>query len=164
MKTIEVTDEMHEFLMNLSKEINTQDHRSTAMPYFIQIQTQEKVPAAEGCGEEAWIYDGSMIETEEEILEAISDYKGISTEDAKLLPLYQRENILEDAGYRKVNYEMKEVYQNAFLTSKACDEHIKANKHHYKNPVNYLVHSFRNPELENLLKFICELTGGEIHK
>jgi len=163
MKTIEVTDEMHEFLMSLSKEINTQDHRSTAMPYFFQIQTQEKVPAAEGCGEEAWIYDGSMI-AEEELIEAVSEHKGISIEDAKLLSEYDRDMALEDAGYRKVNYEMKEVYQNAFLTSKACDEHIQANKYHYKEPVNYLSHSFRNPEMEMLLKFICELTGGEVHK
>ena len=164
MKTIEVSDEMHEFLMNLSKELNTQDHRSTAMPYFFQIQTQERVPTAEGCGEEAWIYDGSMIETEEEITETIAEYKGISVEKAKSLPLYQRETILEEAGYRKVNYEMQEKYQNAFLTSKACDDHIQANRHHYKSPVNYLMHAFRNPEMENLLKFLCELTGGQIHK
>lgn len=164
MKTIEVSDEMYEFLMNLSKELNTQDHRSTAMPYFFQIQTQEKVPAAEGCGTDAWFYDGSMIETDDELAEAISEYKEISIEDAKLLSWHEKEAALEEAGYRKVNYEMKEQYQNAFLTSKACDDHIRANKHHYKSPVNYLTHAFRNPELETLIKFICELTGGEIHK
>ena len=45
MKIIEIEDEMYEFLMNLSKELNTQDHRGTAMPYFFQIQTKEKVAA-----------------------------------------------------------------------------------------------------------------------
>jgi hypothetical protein len=163
MKTIEVSDEMHEFLMNLSKELNTQDHRSTAMPYFFQIQTQEKVPAAEGNGTEAWMYDGSMIETEEEITQAIAEYKGLEIEDVTK-DSYEREQVLEEAGYRKVYYEMQDKYQNAFLTSKACDEHIRANKHHYKNPVNYLNHSFRNPEMEKLLTFLCGLTGKEIHK
>ena len=164
MKNIEVTDEMYEFLMNLSNELNTQDHRSTAMPYIFQIQTQEEVPAVEGNGNEAWIYDGSKIETEQEISEAIAEYKECDIEDAKNLKEYERESILEEAGYRKINYEMKDVLQNAFLTSKACDEHIQANKHHYNKPVNYLSHSFRNPELETLIKFICGLTGKEIHK
>ena len=43
MKTINVSDEMYEFLINLSEEINKQDNRSTAMPYFFQIQTSEEV-------------------------------------------------------------------------------------------------------------------------
>ena len=40
MKTIQVTDEMHDFLINISKELNTQSHRATAMPYFFQVQTK----------------------------------------------------------------------------------------------------------------------------
>lgn len=163
MKTIEVSDEMYEFLMNLSKELTEQDHRGTAMPYIFQIQTQEEVPAIEGNGDEAWFYDGSRIETEEEIINAIAEYKGIEIKDVTESE-YERERILEKAGYHKINYEMKEVLQNAFLTSRACDEHIKANAYHYNQPVNYLSHSFRNPELETLIKFICGLTGKEIHK
>ena len=68
MKQIEVTDEMYDFLMKLSIEINAQDNRSTAMPYFFQIQTKEQVPTMESCGTEAWHYDGSIIETEEGVL------------------------------------------------------------------------------------------------
>jgi len=163
MKQIEVTEEMYEFLINLSNELTTQDHRGTAMPCIFQIQTQEEVPAVEGNGTEAWIYDGSKIETEQEITEAIAEYKDLSVEDVTK-DEYEREEILEEAGYRKIHYEMKEQLQNAFLTSKACDEHIKANGYHYNTPVNYLSHSFRNPELETLIKFICGLTGKEIHK
>lgn len=162
MKTIEVSDEMYEFLMNLSNELTTQDHRATAMPYIFQIQTQEEVPAVEGNGNQAWVYDGSKLETEKEITEAIAEWKDLLIEDVTK-DESDREDILQEAGYRKINYEMKDVYQNAFLTSKACDEHIKANGYHYNTPVNYLSHSFRNPELETLLKFICGLTGKEIH-
>lgn len=43
MKTIEVSDETYKFLMDLSKELTTQNHRGTAMPYFFQIKTQEAV-------------------------------------------------------------------------------------------------------------------------
>lgn len=163
MKTIEVTDEIYEFLINLSHEINNQDHRGTAMPYIFQIQTKEEVPAAEGCGTQAWIFDGSMIETQEEITAAISELKDIDIKDVTT-DEDDREQILEDAGWRKINYEEKEVFQNAFLTSKACDEHIASNKHHYRKPVNYLSHSFRNPQLEKLFQFICGLTGKQIHR
>ena len=148
--------------MNLSKELTTQDHRSTAMPYIFQIQTQEEVPAVEGNGTEAWIYDGSKIETEQEITEAIAEYKGLAIEDVTK-DEYDRAEILEAAGYRKIHYEMKEQLQNAFLTLKACEEHIRLNNHHYNKPVSYLSHSFRNPELETLMKFLCGLTGKEIH-
>jgi hypothetical protein len=163
MKNIEVTDEMYEFLVNLSNEMNTQNHRGTAMPYIFQIQTQEQVPAVEGSGIEAWCYEGSIIETEKEISEVISEYENIDIEDVTT-DNYERESILEEAGWFKINYEMKEKLQNAFLTSKACDEHIRLNSYHYNSPVNYLSHSFRNPELETLFKFICGLTEKEIHR
>ena len=164
MKTIEVTDEMYEFLINLSNELTTQDNRATAMPYIFQIQTQEEVPAMEGNGNVAWFYDGSKIESEQEITEAIAEYKGLDIEDVSKYYGFEREAILEDAGYRKIYYDTKEQYQNAFLTSKACDRHISENAYHYNKPVNYLSHAFRNPELETLLKFVCGLTGKSIHQ
>lgn len=43
MKTIKINDEMYEFLMNLSKELNTQNHRATAMPYFFQISSIQSI-------------------------------------------------------------------------------------------------------------------------
>jgi len=170
MKTIELTDETYNFLIELSKELNSQDHRSTAMPYFFQIQTQEEIQVPEGYGTEAWFYDGSKIETDTEIKETIFEYKGWDFDDDNdnknydILRDWEREEILEAAGYRKGNYDYTEKYQNAFLTAKACKEHILKNSYHYNTPVDFLSHAFRNPELEKVLKFICELTGGEPHK
>jgi len=149
-------------LMKLSNELNTQDHRATAMPYIFQIKTLEEVPAADGNGNKAWIYDDTKIETDEEIAETISDLMGWQIEDVPN-DRFEREEILKNNGYYEIYYEMKEKLQNAFLTSKACDEHISRNAHHYNNPVNYLSHSFRNPELETLLEFLCGLTGKKIH-
>lgn len=169
MKTIQVTDEMYDYLMKLSSELNTQNHRGTAMPYFFQIQTKEEVPAAEGCSIEAWYYDGSKIETEE-IMETIFEYKEWNMESKEDVDKYndfdsyEIEEMLEDMGFYKVNYEISEKYENAFLTEKACKEHIQANYYHYREPIDYLSFAFRNPELEMVFKFLCELSGGEIHK
>lgn len=165
MKTIEVNDEMYEFLMNLSKELNTQDHRVTRMPYFFQVQTKEQIAVPEGCGTEGWHYDGSMIETDEEIEETVNEYKEWTKGscDFNLLEDYEVEEILEEAGWSKVNYDYRDNLENCFLTSKACDEHIRVNKQNLHSPVNYLSGSFRNPELEKVMKFLCELSGGELH-
>ena len=166
MKNIQVTDEMYEFLMNLSKELNTQDHRGTRMPYFFQVETKEQVSAPEGCGTEAWHYDGSLIETEEEIKEVVFEYKGWdenNSESYDKLYDYEKESILELSGYQKVNYEYRSNYENAFFTSKACDEHIRVNGHNLNSPKNYLTGAIRNTELETVMKFLCELSGGKLH-
>lgn len=170
MKTIEVSDEMYEFLIDLSKELNTQNHRGTAMPYFFQIQTQEQVAVPEGCGTECYHSDGSQIETDDEIQEAIFNYKDWDMDSRQHKKLYseladwEKEEILENAGWAKGNYDYKEKLENAFLTAKACKEHISLNDYHYNKPVDYLSHAFRNPELEMVLQFVCELTGGKLHK
>jgi len=70
---------------------------------------------------------------------------------------------LELSGYSKVNYDYQSNLENSFLTSKACDEHIRLNSHNLSSPTNYLSHAWRNPEMETVIKFLCELTGGKIH-
>ena len=165
MKTIKVTEEMHEFLINLSKELNKQDHRCTAMPYFFQIQTQERIEVPLGNGTQAWHLDGLLIETDEEIEEAVNEYKEWDEYTTKFNHLqdYEVEAILELSGYSKVNYDYQNNLENSFLTSKACDEHIRLNSHNLSSPTNYLSHARRNPEMETMVKFLCELTGGKIH-
>ena len=162
MKTIEVSDEMYDSLVELSKELNTQSSRSTRMPYFFQIQTNEKVAVPEGCGTECWHSDGSDIETDDEINEVICEYSDISIEEAAKMDFVNKEKILEDAGWRRVNYSYEHRYQNAFFTERACKRHIQKNAYHYDEPVDYLSYATRNPELELVMKFLCELTGGKL--
>jgi hypothetical protein len=156
MKTIEVSDELYDKLMELSYELNNQDNRSTSQPYFFQIETKEKVPAADGCGSPAYVMDGTMIETNEEINEAVSEWfgniKSLSSSETDSV-----DEILEKIGYRKVWYEISKTYHNAFLTEKACKTHIALNKHHYNEPADYLTHAFRNPELETVITFLSGL-------
>ena len=170
MKTIKVTDEMYSFLTDLSKELNTQSHRGTAMPYFFQIQTKEQVSASDGDGTEAWHYDGSLIETEEEIREVILEWKewdNINSGEADIiyskLTDYEKEEILKEAGWCKIWYDSKDHLENAFFTEKACKQHIKCNSHYYNKPVDYLSFASRNNEMEMVMKFLCELTGGKLH-
>ena len=53
--------------------------------------------------------------------------------------------------------DYEHVYLNAFLTERACREHIATNRHHYENPVDYLSYGFRNPELEKVLEILSKI-------
>lgn len=180
MKTIKVSDEMYNSLVELSKEINSQDHRGTQMPYIFQIQTKEEVAAYPGNGETIWGFDGSVLRTEDEIKECImehlyendADFSQLNDGEAKTLAKkkvnamseYERESWLRDHEFREVEVTTNEVYQNAFFTAKACKQHIKNNNYNYQDPIDYLSYGTRNPELELVFKFLCELTGGKLHK
>jgi hypothetical protein len=169
MKQILVTDEVYEFLMDLSKEINTQDNRSTADPYFYQIQEKKRVPSSEGCGEKAWYCDGTMLTTDEDEKEAIFEYNDWDLDSEEHQKLYSkmdesdREAILS-GNYREVWYEDTEEYSNFFLTERDCEKHIKLNCYHYNQPRSYVKHAFRSYEFEKVIKFLkglSELKDGE---
>lgn len=167
MKTINVSDEVYSSLMELSKEINNQDHRSTAMPYFFQIRETKQI---DGVSEEyspdgyVWICpngDGTIDNNRESMIEELEQ---ADVEFDKDITNDNLEELMAENGYKKGYFRNEEIYSNAFLTAKACKEHIKLNSYHYSEPVDYLTHAFRNPELELILKFLCELTDGKLHK
>jgi len=126
MKTIEVTDEMHDFLMELSKELTTQDNRCTAMPYFFQIQETVEVPTGDGMGdEEVWVCDGEIcLRDEVDIKEAIFEYKEWDLEDKDHqkeyddLDSYDRDEVLEH-NYQKFNVTTHHTYKKCIPNSKS---------------------------------------------
>lgn len=169
MKTIEVSDELYDQLIELSKELNTQDNRATASPYIFQIQTKMEVAAYPGNGEQIWYNSDNerTLRTADEIKQYILEYM---VED---LEIYGSEALTEAEGrfnctdtsewlechdFCKYDVDQVENLENAFLTAKACKEHIRLNHYHYREPVDYLTHAFRNPELEMVLGFLKQLT------
>lgn len=184
MKTIEVADEMYDALMKLSKEMTSQDMRGTKMPHMFQVQTNETVAAYPGCGEEVWVNDdGDELETDEEvrlfvhqhIYENDESINHLDDEKAKQVAK-ERVDEMDEAdlceyleeecneGWRTVSVTTERRYQNTFFTAKACEEHIESNKHHYKEPICYLNHAWRNPEMDLVATFLCELSGGKLYQ
>ncbi len=173
MKTIEVSDEMYDALMALSNEINSQDHRGTAMPYIIQVYEKERITGIDSDYDtDGYFWFGSDCTDEvepnvDDMKEALMDLhdvifdkgeegEGISEEDL--------EELMEQHNYHKIYYNYQDVFRNAFFTAKACKEHIESNKHHYnENVKNSLNHTFRNPEMRLVMEFLCGLTGRKLH-
>jgi hypothetical protein len=187
-QVIGVDKETYSNLMELSKEMNTQDHLCTAMPYFFQVQHLKEVPCYEGQGTEVWADgDGGDLRTNEEIEEFIGNciyddfenhFQDISFKDdfeeedripyidihINKMHEWDKEAFLEKQGYAKYNVRDEKFYSKAFFTAKACNEHIQSNKHHYREPAPYLMGNYRSYEMEIVMKFLCELSGGELHK
>ena len=175
MKNIEVTDEMYSSLMELSKEMTTQDMRGTRMPHLFQVQETKKVPAYDGCGDVFW-YNHECeqeLRANKEIIEWLSEdgnelstsiiEKGVSEAKFEAMDIWTLHELLEKKGFSKFYDNDGYTYSNAFFTSKGCDEHIRTNKHNLHSPINFLNHAFRNAEMELVSKFLCELSGGKLH-
>ena len=154
------------FLSNLKHELNTQSSRMTANPRFYQVRHEKfKADANEGDYFRAE-YEGEVLGIFEWTQEGVEELKSILreyTDDDDVETLEEIGNIsLEDLENRNiglscVNGDFEYVYSNAFLTEKACREHIECNRHHYRNPVDYLNYAFRNYELEKLLKILSKI-------
>jgi len=161
MKTIEVTDEMYNSLMELSNNLNIQSHRCTRMPYMIQVSKKEEVAAYEGCGDIYWFGDeGEKLENEDEENEVIKGHlyeKYGNNENFDELEDYEKEEILEELNYKKLEVTEKDELSDFFFTEKGL-------RSYYGKDVNTYLTASNNPELEIIMKFICELSGGKLHR
>lgn len=168
MKTIEVEDNVYNFLIELSKEMNTQDNRATADPFYYTIQVDEEVVVAEGYGDDIVYYKEEFkIRTEEEAIGYLANY----IYDCELFQVedrlrdesnyswYDVWDKLEELNFTKFDVRTEHRHKGFFLTESECNNHIKANAHHYDNPVSYVEHAWRAPKVEQLFKFLKELTN-----
>ncbi len=166
MKTIELTDEMYDKLIELSTEMKTQDNRYTAMPFMFQVETTEQVAAYEGCGDSIWVHPEGETElkSDDEIREYVFKHlsKENTPEKAKSIlddmDEYECEEWLEEHEFYQVQVTTENRYQNTFFTARACQAHIDSNSYHYNKPRVYLNHAWRNPEMNLITEFLCVIT------
>jgi hypothetical protein len=174
MKTIEVSEEMYAKLIELAKEMTTQDPRGTRMPHLFQIRDWQKVYDADLNGD-VHIYldrgNGIEIETADSLIDYLNESE-IEFNEAEIrdmwvndcdfgLPDWIEENVPD---LERHSYSLKPEYTNNFLTAKAAQEHLDANYYHYhKNADVYLKHSWRNSEADLISEFLCGLVGKPIY-
>lgn len=179
-KTIEVSDEMYDKLIELATEMTTQDMRGTRMPHMFQIRDWKKVYDWRCNGHQIIWVDASSnfeVETLDDLIDYLSssghfdgmeDYQEQS-EIAEITRLWE-ENDISDwisdncEDLEECSYTMEPVYINSFLTAKAAEEHLRLNHYHYhKDAQVYLNHAWRNPEAELVSEFLCNLVGKDLH-
>ena len=170
MKNIEVSDEMYDKLIQLATEMTTQDPRGTRGPHIFQIRDWKKVYDWNLNGDVTiWLDDyGTEIETLDELKEYLTDNGIDIPEDIESMWSSQydlEEFFLEkQIDLKECSYSFEPFFINAFFTAKSAEEHLRLNHYHYhKNADVYLSHGWRNPEMEMVSTFLCNLVGKEMH-
>ena len=165
---IKVTPEVAKFLKELSFEMKEQDNRWTREPYgYLYNYKKERLIPDTFDGEDYVYYDsdgeGGCIE-ESEVKE---QYEGLLSDDPEEAKEYES---FEDylGKFEKINRMFEDEFYHGgqtgqfFLTEKASREHIRVNKHHLPNSVSdYVVHCYRNPEMEQLQSFLRGISHRE---
>lgn len=166
MKTIEISDEMYDKLISLATEITTQNPRGTRYPHIFQIRNWKKQYDWGLNGDiQIWITEyGDEIETIEEFKEFLEDNNHKIPDNLEDVwnDYWVMEEFIEDNNIelKYCTYTLEPIFENCFLSEKAAQEHLKSNYYHYhKNADVYLTHGWRNPEMEMITQFLCELVG-----
>ncbi len=177
--TLEIDQEVYNQLVELAKEMTTQDMRGTRMPHMFQIRDWKKVYDAEMNGNNMiWLdrNDNIEIETVEELLDYLKHSVDFEFDEDEVKEMWDswkdmmfnddlkdwfEENGIELEEY---SYSLEPEYTNCFLTAKAAQEHLDSNYYHYhKNADVYLNHAWRNPEADLVSGFLCGLVGKDLH-
>jgi len=168
--------EAREFVMSLSKEMKSQDSRSTNKnAYGLILLQEETILRPDGYGSELMLYwnEEEYFEWDEFIvdLKEYYDYNGeISLEDKKLI------HTIEDFGdfytlkhstvVDKIDGMILEVDRekiackynaNFFLTEKAYEQYAKEDGHNLNKPESYGIFMRRNKEMQDLIKAVHTL-------
>lgn len=163
------------WLRDFMSELNTQDNRATATPYYYQLRCPCRLEGvtkdnATGSG---WV--GVEGDTIDDIVEYLKECMEEDTEGSFQRHLNDNLIVLEDltadddlgireaaeyVGATEHYYQDSAVYRGIFFTEKAALKHFKENKHNYpKGTQTYLGHAYCNPELLQLFQSIGVLVG-----
>lgn len=170
---IEIPDDLYNHLMKISHEMNTQDHRCTSMPYIFRILVTESKAVPEWCWDfHVWVHEWEeafrdehnsfLIEAQKYIESYFSeeDYEDVDFEDEDDV-----ESFLDIKWFDKCDMEKLEDQRWFFLTHESAKRHWEMNRHHYPDEFqDYLDYCWRDPDMEAVQRFLCELSGGKIHK
>lgn len=140
-----------EVLKQFVNRLDTQENRVTAAPVQFLLQVERTI-----WGESLFHidlvrfglpnYDYFDYETENDLLNALKE-NGWSVEDIEK----EKKNIVR---YEGTNYWET---QQCFLTEHGVERHISMNKHNLGKHRDYVIHAFRNPELQELYDAIREV-------
>lgn len=175
-----ITMDEIEFLSDLQKEMNTQDHCGTADPRYWVIRDFKDILVGELEGDGIVIFDpdaaSNVYEGEfnaDEIIKSLSDwfdtddFNSGDVQEYSFESTLEIEEYLEDKGYGGMlwisNYKTVEKYEYFFLTEKAAADYLRENAHHHSaNATTYCMYSWRSPEEEKLWKILHEVDWKKI--
>lgn len=138
-------------LKKIGEKMAHQDHRMTQYVLFVVLE-DEKVPSLPGNGQ--WERKDGEID-----FSLLCDLCGKLHEDGEDLPIYC-DDCEPDCFWECETIEKFNLKAGVFLTSEACDDHIKVNHYHYNNPRSYGISAWRNYEMQAVMKHLIKDHAG----
>ena len=123
---------------------------------MIQRSTPTEVAAYSGCGTDILVNsDGCEIRSIEDAMEYSNSNKFELDEETDF---YELEDLLQviDDSWRVISVIKEDKLDNFFFTEKGL-------RKYYGDEVNTFLTGVNNPELETVMTFLCELSGGKLH-
>ncbi|MCP4762633.1 MAG: hypothetical protein GY870_12710 [archaeon] len=177
MKTIQISDEDYEKLMEFSKELQLQENHSQAFPYFWEPASEKLVIDANNEGEIVKIFDPNECDSFEPDDYAINDAdlynKFIEKEGYEIEKNEYKDYVYEsDIEYEWIEFLKKErpflrfysenweqkTEHNPSLFLSDVKNYIESNTHHLgRNPRTYARTVWRMPKMQTLIEIIYRL-------
>ena len=164
------------FILNLSKEMKTQDNRCTANPYaFVIGQKRRQSIGYENASDFMIYWNEDTYDTTREFINSLSKHYSSDHDIFKVIDNmdslsfddfkdneYEINQLLEDSmsviGYETIEDYSSNLYGgNFFLTGKSAEQYIKTNSHNLTKPFTYGIHLYKNQEMEDLYSIIHKL-------
>ena len=180
MKTIELSDEDYNTLMELSKEYQTQSNDGNAFPYLWEPSGSKLVPNVNGEGEVTKIYKDCEEYTPQQFAELNeNDFDAFIEENFSLNDEYP-DIKCDDKDFDKVERDWIEYIEihdlgqiltldwqdesehNPSLFKSDVENFIKFNYYHLgKDPHTYARTSWRMDKMEQLISILCRINKQE---
>jgi hypothetical protein len=137
-----VTPPLKEQIAALLREINAQNNRSTATPYYFVVQSKRWVDTAFDGDKEVIAEDGHLYTFEE----------------------WEAEGRTEKTWNEHTCFSVREDWEDkgVFLTEKAALLFIRANGHHLNEPRTYVKRFWRNSQMETVMRALEEFSGEKL--
>lgn len=171
MKTVTITNDQHEFLESLTKEMTEQSNRMTQYPVFYVYEKKELWVDGDDSATRLMFVDEEGQETTEQegedgnlwekvdgewqtdwinqgTKEQIDSYEACDRFELRLIHVREEDVPVVDVG--------------PFFSEKAAQQHINSNDYHYRKPFIYVNSAWRNYELQEVLQLLFTLVGKEI--
>jgi len=147
-----------EFLINLQKELQTQETDCQANPRFWVVAQYEYEPCWQEQADKT-IYigdeDDDVFDNLDELLDFLYENEYIENEPREnFKDIYDLESFYDvtEVPVKRVHKIMQNTF---FLTKRECQEHIKSNHYHYNDTVHtYAMTAWRSPQVEKLIKIL----------
>lgn len=178
----DITKEEIQFLLDLQKELNTQDSYGQAEPKYWVIRDYDKVYGTDlnfpdgiaiyDPADCSTIYEGKIptfgiSEVISEIMETLEkDEYELSIEEKELIESsYDADSLflaLEEANFSVLEYQIIPKESNFFFTQKAAQNHLRLNDYHYCNESHSYAHTVWRSEEEKLWDILRKVDWSKL--